>query len=80
MPIVAFNIEGMTSEEVADYLNRKGFCLRAGYQCAGLAHKWLGTTDGGTLRLSPSVFSNEHQAEQLAGVIRGLVRGNSFNP
>lgn len=80
VPIVAFNIEGMTSEEVADYLNRKGFCLRAGYQCAGLAHKWLGTTDGGTLRLSPSVFSNEHQAEQLAGVIRGLVRGNSFNP
>ncbi|WP_295076732.1 aminotransferase class V-fold PLP-dependent enzyme [Ruminococcus sp.] len=63
-PIVSFNAEGLTSEETAAALTEKGFCLRAGYHCAALAHATLGTK-GGTVRFSPSVFNTEAEVEKL---------------
>ena len=63
-PIVSFNAEGLTSEKTAAALAEKGFCLRAGYHCAALAHATLGTK-GGTVRFSPSVFNTEAEVEKL---------------
>ncbi len=53
VPIVSFTVAGASPEETADYLNRQGFCLRAGLHCAPLAHEKLGTKDG-TVRFAPS--------------------------
>ena len=71
VPIVSFNIRGIPSERVASSLAKEGFCLRAGYHCAAMAHSALGT-DTGTVRFSPSVFSREEDTVKLAGIINNL--------
>ena len=48
--ITAFNIDGIPSEETAERL--VGIIVRAGYHCAPLAHKALGTYNGGCVRVS----------------------------
>ena len=65
VPIVAFNMEGMTSEETAAELSRGGFALRGGMHCAALAHESLGTGKRGAVRFSPSVFSTQAQVDAL---------------
>lgn len=70
--IIAFRVDGMTSEEVAAQLDRVAICVRGGYHCAPLAHQARGTLDGGVIRLSCGVFNSfgevevfSHQMEQL---------------
>lgn len=72
LPIVAFNVKNMHSSEVADYLSSRGFALRGGYQCAAVAHKYLGTLENGVVRFSPSVFNNESQVDMLCESIKIL--------
>lgn len=64
-PIVAFNIEDVPSEKAAQKLAESGFCLRAGYHCAALAHNAL-NTENGTIRFSPSVFNSKSEVLRLA--------------
>lgn len=71
VPIVSFNIEGIPSEKAASALAKEGFCLRAGYHCAALAHQSLGT-ENGSVRFSPSIFSKEEDAVKLARLINTL--------
>lgn len=49
---VGFNVEGYSSNEVVQYLDKKGICTRGGIHCAILAHEALGTTDIGVVRVS----------------------------
>ena len=70
-PTVAFNVEGKSSGDVAAYLAERGYCLRAGYHCSALAHAQLGT-ENGAVRFSPSVFSREKDAAQLALLIKNM--------
>ena len=69
LPIVSFNADGMTSNELASELSRRGFALRGGLHCSGLAHKAIGTAPEGTVRFSPSVFSTAQQTQILIGEI-----------
>ena len=71
VPIVAFNVDGTTSGEVAARLAAEGYCLRAGYHCSALAHAQLGT-ENGAVRFSPSYFSREEDAAELAELIKKL--------
>ena len=70
-PIVSFNVEGVGSEDAAAILSEKGFCLRAGYHCAALAHAALGTK-GGTVRFAPSVFNTEAEVLKLVYYVKIL--------
>lgn len=70
-PIVSFNIEGIYPEKAAAKLAEQGYCLRAGYHCAALAHRQLGTPNG-TIRFSPSVFSRKSDAVRLAELINNF--------
>lgn len=70
-PIVSFNIDGIHSEKAAARLAEEGYCLRAGFHCAALAHAQLGTKDG-TIRFAPSVFSRKEDAERLAELIASM--------
>ena len=72
VPIVSFTVAGASPEETADYLNRQGFCLRAGLHCAPLAHEKLGTKDG-TVRFAPSVFSRASDTLRLAANLKNYV-------
>lgn len=71
VPIVSFNVGDIPSERTAAYLSEKGYCLRAGFHCAALAHASLGTK-GGTVRFAPSLFSREEDAVRLAEEIRSM--------
>lgn len=69
LPIVSFNIKDVPSNELGEYLNTKGFCLRAGFHCSALAHQYLGTNTG-TVRFSPSAFNNKKEVFKLISALR----------
>jgi cysteine desulfurase family protein len=75
-PIVSFTVEDIPPEELAAELSSAGYCLRAGFQCAALAHSSLGTKNG-TVRFSPSVFSRPQDAVSLAGAIKQIVKNKN---
>ena len=68
-PVISFNIENRSSEDVADELNKSGFALRAGLHCAPLAHESAGTLATGTVRVS---FGYDASARQTASFLRIL--------
>ncbi len=67
VPIVSFTVDGASPEETAAYLDKQGFCLRAGLHCAPLAHEKLGTKDG-TVRFAPSAFSRASDTLRLGQI------------
>lgn len=72
LPIVLFNVEGSSPEETAAYLSDKGFALRGGLHCSGLAHRSAGTLPEGGVRFSPSVFNTAAQTDMLAEAVKKL--------
>lgn len=68
VPVVSFALNGESPDETAARLAEKGFCLRAGLQCAPLAHEMLGTQRG-TVRFSPSAMNS---AEEVQALLRAL--------
>lgn len=68
-PVVSFNIEGMNSGEGARLLSESGFYMRGGLHCAPLAHKKIGTINGGTIRFSPSIFNTVREVDMLAAAL-----------
>ena len=68
--VLSFNVLNHSSEETAQFLNTKGFALRAGLHCAPTAHKKIGTLSNGTVRFSPSVFNNENEVDILINNIK----------
>ena len=79
-PLVSFNIRGTGSAAVAEYLSGRGFALRGGLHCAGLAHQSFGTVEQGAVRFSPSSFNNTKQVGAFLEEVKkiqkmGLLRG-----
>lgn len=72
LPIVLFNVEGSSPEETAAYLSDRGFALRGGLHCSGLAHRSAGTLPEGGVRFSPSVFNTAAQTDMLADAVKKL--------
>lgn len=72
--VLSFVVEGMDCQEVAQAMAGRGIALRAGLQCAPLAHKTVGTISTGTVRFSPSVFTTSAQVEQFAQELRAVLR------
>lgn len=72
--IVSFVIDDVDSREAAMILDQSfGIQCRAGFQCAPLVHRELGTeSSGGSLRLSPGVFTTDQQIEAAVKAIRQL--------
>ena len=73
-PVVSFNIGDMHSAEASDALGRLGFCLRGGMHCAPLAHKKLGTSERGTVRFSPSMFTAPTEVDMLLKAIPQIAK------
>ena len=70
MPVLSFNIEGMSSEEVTAKLNQDGIAVRGGFHCAPLAHQFMGTEKTGAVRIAPSYFTEPAHIERLADSVR----------
>ena len=69
--VLLFNLKSVDSERVAGALAKNGICVRGGYHCAALAHKALGTIEGGAVRASFGVFNNIGDIEALAEALKG---------
>lgn len=65
VPLLSFNLRGLHSEETAERLSAHGIAVRAGLHCAPSAHEAYGTKEVGTVRICPSVFTNEKDVNSL---------------
>lgn len=72
--VLLFNIDGIDADGVGGYLGERGICVRSGYQCAGLAHKALGTVDGGGVRIGFGIFNTENDVDRLICEIKALAK------
>ncbi len=73
VPLLSFNMDGFASDELSNLLDSKySIATRAGIHCSPLAHKCFGTSDIGTVRISPSVFTTENEINGLILALRQL--------
>jgi cysteine desulfurase/selenocysteine lyase len=73
--LVAFNLPGMTSAELAAELDtRHGVAVRAGLHCAPYAHRHLGTFPHGAARVSVGALTTEAEVRHAASALAGIAR------
>ena len=74
VPVLPFNIKGVSSGKTAMYLNKNDVAVRSGLHCAPSAHKAIKTLENGTVRICPCVFNN---MQEIYKVIR-LIKNYNF--
>ena len=72
---LSFNVNGRSSSEVADALDRAGICVRAGLHCAPLAHEAMGTLDQGAVRASLGFATNIDDIRALLLAVERIAKG-----
>lgn len=70
--VVLFNIIGYDSVEIANILDKYNIYVRAGLHCAPLAHKHLGTTKGGAVRVSLNHHNSIKQINKMLAILQAL--------
>jgi cysteine desulfurase family protein len=75
--VLSFTADGWNCEELGEALERRGIAVRAGLQCAPLAHRTAGTLDTGTVRMSVSVFNTAAQIDGFASAVEEIIRENA---
>lgn len=73
-PVVSFNVKGVHSEEVAKQLSQYNIAVRAGLHCAPLAHNKMNTLNDGTVRISPSIFTEKNDIDFLIKCVRKIAK------
>lgn len=71
--ITAFNVIGHGSEEIGELLG-SDIIVRCGYHCAPLAHKALGTDNGGLVRVSFGYFNKKKDVNEFADCVYKVVK------
>lgn len=78
VPLVTFNIDGVSPQEVATELDRHhDIAVRSGLHCAPDAHESLGTGGRGAVRVSLSVLNSMSDLQVLCSALRGIAAGRS---
>ncbi len=65
--IVAFNIEGIFSQDVAYYLNKYNVCVRAGNHCAKILKNAIGVKN--TIRVSLYFYNTKEEIDELCTLL-----------
>lgn len=66
--IVAFNINGIFSQDVAYFLNKYNICVRAGNHCAKILKNATGVTN--SLRVSLYFYNTEKEIDELVELLK----------
>jgi len=66
--IIAFNVEGIFSQDVAYYLNKYKICVRAGNHCAKILKNEVGVTN--SLRVSLYFYNTESDIDALVELLQ----------
>lgn len=75
VPLLSFNIADKEPNSVADLLDKRfGICVRSGFHCSPIAHKYMKTGDRGTVRVSPSAFTSEKEVDSLVNAVFIIAR------
>ncbi len=74
--ILLFTVDGLPPSAVADALDTRGICVRAGYHCAPLAHRTLGTEENGAVRVSFGAMNTEKEVCVFTDALRQILREN----
>ncbi|MFZ3577680.1 aminotransferase class V-fold PLP-dependent enzyme [Virgibacillus sp. DJP39] len=73
IPIVAFNIENINSQEVSMILDSHyNIAVRAGVHCSPLTHEALKTTDQGMVRASLGIYNTEDEVNEFISAIQEI--------
>ena len=72
---VAFNIDGMDSVTVGDMINKHAV-VRAGYHCAPLAHRALGTYKTGAVRVSFGYFNKKKDVDKITDIVWNIAKNH----
>lgn len=67
-PIVAFNINGVFSQDTAIYLDKYNICIRAGNHCAKMTKDIFSI--GNTCRISLSFYNTKEEVDLLINVLK----------
>lgn len=75
LPVISFNVKGITCKEVGTYLGEKGIICRTGVHCASLAMYQLGCVEefGGTVRVSFGLCNTKDDVNRLVDIIKSLL-------
>lgn len=73
-PLVSFNLSGVGSQAVADLLDRQDMAVRGGLHCAPGAHRFLGTLEGGAVRVSPGLYNTRENILAFVRAVQSLLR------
>jgi cysteine desulfurase / selenocysteine lyase len=75
VPLVSLTVDGWSVHDLANILDSSfGIEVRAGYHCAALVHRSLGTLQGeGTLRISPGHSTTEAEIDQLLSAMQQII-------
>jgi len=69
--VVSFTLKNSCTASVAHYLAvEHDICCRHGFHCASCAHRTIGTFPGGTVRLSPGIFTTMEEIEKTLEAVR----------
>ena len=66
--IVAFNVDGLFSEDVSYYLNKYHICVRAGNHCAKLTKNFLGVSN--SIRVSLCFYNTKSEIDELIDLLK----------
>ena len=66
--VVAFNVDGIFSQDVAYYLNKYNICVRAGNHCAKILKNAIGVTN--SLRVSLYFYNTEQEIDELVELLK----------
>ena len=72
--VLLFNLDGIPADDVGKMLSSLNICLRTGYHCAPLAHRALGTPEGGALRLGFGIFNTVRELDALYVALKQIRR------
>jgi selenocysteine lyase/cysteine desulfurase len=69
--VVSFTLKNRCTASIAHYLaTEHDVCCRHGFHCASSAHRTIGTFPGGTVRLSPGIFTTGEDIEKTINAVR----------
>ncbi len=73
--VISFNVGNKDSGEIADILDKKySICVRGGFHCAPLCHKFLGTESQGAVRASLSIFNTEKELYYVLNALEQIAK------
>src|SRR5271165_3904153 len=73
--VLSFVLDGFRTEEIGDFLNRKGIAVRAGHHCAQPIHRRFGLES--TLRASLALYNTCEEVDELVAALWDLRQGRN---